>query len=333
MGYRLLILGNKYALYPTLLEKYRFLRDKLTIVLDKYISIKTDRINAKRAGDKMKDTFLKLVLNSFTGLADSNVTWLYSPEHLLALRVFGQLIQLRFIEELSLLDGIKVFFTNTDGTCCLVRNDRINDYYKIANSISKEFQVEWEFTINSKMAFSNTNNYISIVEKSFMLDENNSPVNIVEKTKVKKKGFFKYGDDIPLGDSVNELVIPQALELYFIKGIPLEESISNPEKYGFHIYHYCKSNKISKDFDVIYNGSKIQNLNRYYFSKSSPFLFKKKKSKSTLEHINVGEGVTIFNKYEEKSWEEYNINYSTYIAKARKIVDSIENSKRQLKLF
>lgn len=52
------------SLYPTLFIEYGFLRGDLKIVLDKYLEIKEDRIEAKHTGNKKKDKFLKLVLNS-----------------------------------------------------------------------------------------------------------------------------------------------------------------------------------------------------------------------------------------------------------------------------
>lgn len=54
-----------------------------------------------------------IAITNVSGLADSPLVWVYSPAELLALRVTGQLIQLRFIEELTNQQGFKVFFTNT----------------------------------------------------------------------------------------------------------------------------------------------------------------------------------------------------------------------------
>jgi hypothetical protein len=319
------------SLYPQLLDNHKFIRKELAIVLDRYLGLKLDRIDAKRSGNKTKDIFLKLCLNGFTGIADSNVTWLYSPEHLLALRVYGQLIQLRVMEELSEI-GIRVVSNNTDGTTALVPKHLLDAYHKINNDISKEFNITWEYCIIDKIVYTNVNNYICFISKEYMVDEEGKEINVKEKTKTKKKGFYKYGSDIPLGDSVNEQVVAKALELYWSKGIPVRESISNPEEYGFHIYDYCKSNKIDKSYEVYHNNQKVQNLNRYYFQKTAPLLFKKKKVRgSAFENINAGEGVCLFNNYQEKSWEEYNINYSHYIKKAATIIDNITN--KQLSLF
>lgn len=323
------------SLYPQLIKNHRFLRKELEIVIDEYLAIKTDRIAAKREGNKTKDKFLKLVLNSFTGIADSDVTWVYSPEQLTALRVYGQLIQLRVLEELSEI-GIQVVSNNTDGTTAIVPNELIDRYHQINSDISKEFNVTWEYAVIDGIFYANVNNYLCIVSQGYMInDETQEKINVKDKIEVKRKGFFKFGYDIPLGDSVNEQVIPKALNLFFTEGVPLEESISNPDKFGFEIFDYCKSNKINKDYDVFHNQKKVQNLNRYYFTQGAPYLMKKKKNKKTgtYEHVNVGEGVTIFNIYEKKDWKDYNINYRYYIVKAREIVNKITKSERELTLF
>ena len=318
------------SLYPTLFKEYQFLRGDLKIVLDKYVEIIDDRVKAKRNKDKKKDKFLKLILNGFSGLADSNVTWVYSPEQVIALRVLGQLIQLRFIEDLSELDGVKVFFTNTDGTCIMIKRKLIPEFCKIAKNIEKEFQVTWEFTFNKKMVFSNTNSYISVIEEKFMLDDDLNFINHeTGLNEIKRKGaVFRYGNDIPLGDSVNEQVIPRALEAYFVNGIAPEEFISNPLKYNISIFDYCCSKKVNKSFNVYYGDNIIQNINRYYFSKKGLYLMKlKKKSTGNKNHMHKGYSVKLLNIYNpETSFEEYDINYSYYIAKAKRLISEMEFS-------
>ena len=176
------------------------------------------------------------------------------------------------------------------------------------------FNLDLEHENYSKIVYKNVNNYIAVTEDG----------------KYKQKGLF-----VPkpiLGNSVDELVIAKALEAYYTKNIQPREFISNPNKYDLHIYDYCKSNKIGKDFTVYHNGEIQQQLNRYYFSKNAPYLFKRKHNVGTLQSVNVGEGVKIFNNYEEKTWLEYEINYNYYISATKKIIDEINNFN-QLKLF
>ena len=325
------------SLYPTLFKEYGFLRDELKVVLDKYCEIIDDRIEAKRNGDKVKDKFLKLVLNSFSGLVDSNVTWLYSPEKILALRVTGQLIQLKFIEELTELQGVKVLFTNTDGTLCMIKEELLPKYCEIAQNIAKEFRIVWEFTINKKIVFSNTNSYISVIDESFMLDDDANMIN--HKTglnKIKRKGsVFRYGGDVPLGDSTNEEVIPRALEAYLVHGISPEEFISNPEKNGLTIFDFCCAKKVNRNFEVFFGEEKVQNINRYYFCRKGEYLMKKRKNSSeNKQHLHKGNPVMLLNNYDEnKPLKDYDIDFKYYIAKTNKIIQEVEHDLRNPSLF
>lgn len=138
--------------------------------------------------------------------------------------------------------------------------------------------------------------------------------------------------EVPLGDSCNEQVISKALNAYYVNNIKPKEFITNPDKYNLHIYDFCKSNKISKDFIVYHNNKKQQQLNRYYFSKNQPYLFKQKHGIGTMQHVNVNQGVKIFNNYEKKEWINYKINYQYYISSVQKIIDQL-NNMNQLKLF
>lgn len=327
------------SLYPTLLDEYRFIREALEVVLDKYLDLKKDRVDAKKKGEKIKDTFLKLVLNAFTGLVDSDVMWMYSPEHLIALRVFGQFIQLRLIEELSAV-GIQVISSNTDGTTSIIPDHLLDIYHKISQNIEKEFKVDWEYAVMDKIIYKNGNNYLTTIIKEYSIDKNlqECDVKIHEKPKVKRKGLFKLSFDekgnreIPLGDSTNEQVIAKCLNLYYSKGLEPEEVINNPEKYNLHIYDFCLSKKVNKDYTIYWNNQVQQRLNRYYFSKSAPYLYKKKSSKENVDNMHVGLGVKLFNTYEKKLWQDYQINNAYYISKTKTIINDI-NNKLQLKLF
>ena len=148
-----------------------------------------------------------------------------------------------------------------------------------------------------------------------------------------KSPFNEYGKrEIPLGDSCNELVIPKALNAYYVNNIKPKEFITNPDKYNLHIYDFCKSNKISKDFTVFHNGKIQQQLNRYYFSKREPYLFKQKHGISTMQHVNVNQGVMLYNNHKKLNWNERKINYSYYISSVQKIIDQLNNNN-QLTLF
>lgn len=98
------------SLYPTNIINAKTIR--FEEVLEEYINTKNERIIAKAEGNKSVDKFKKLILNSTSGLLDSEYSWLYYPEGAMKLRLLGQLQLLILIEKASLA-GYQVVSTNT----------------------------------------------------------------------------------------------------------------------------------------------------------------------------------------------------------------------------
>lgn len=214
-----------------------------------------------------------------------------------------------------------------DGIEVIVPEKEIDDYYKVLSEVEKQFDLTFEHDFYKKIIYTHVNAYIALTEKG----------------KIKRKGFYKVPRDedgkseIPLGDAVNTTVISYALTNYFLYDIPIEETIKNPHKYNLHIYDYCASKKISKDYEVYYNNNKVQNMNRYYFSRPAPYLLKRKirgkRVTGNFEHVNSECPVILFNEFIDKPWEDYKIDYSYYISKTREIIDNLEIKEKQLTLF
>jgi len=314
-----IITSDVASMYPNIISNYMCIR--FPEVLNKYRQFGQDKKDGKREGNKAKEAFSKLILNSTSGLIDMEHSWLYYPEGAMRLRLIGQLILTKFIE-VCIINNWQVISANTDGIEVIVPKHMVKQYEDILNMTCRKFNLDLEHEYYNKIIYKNVNNYVAHTAKG----------------KIKRKGLFLLDFDedknreIPLGNSVDELVINKALNQFYLDGTKPDEFISNPDKYGLHIYDYCKSNKISKDFTVYWNNEVQQNLNRYYFSKKSPYLFKRKHNQGTFQHVNVGEGVWLFNNYENQSWASYNINYQYYIRKTQTVIDEI-NRYNQLTLF
>lgn len=173
--------------------------------------------------------------------------------------------------------------------------------------LGKEFGFIWEDVVYKKMILKDVNNYIAIDETDY----------------VKRKGAA-FVTEPKLGDSCNFLVIPKAVSEYFINKIPIKEYITNHD----NIYDFCGSQKVDKSFKISWNGKMQQRLNRYYVSTKGAYLYKIRKGKYT--NMLKGYGVQLFNKYEEKSMKDYNINYRFYISKAMELVNQLEPKQTTL---
>lgn len=300
------------SLYPTNIINHKYISPRYIQVLDIYQNIKNERIIAKKEKQKTKDTFFKLILNSFSGLLDNPPSWLYAPEQALGLRLTGQLQLLKLIEMFQ-LNGISVISCNTDGIEALISKEQENLYYSLLEKHSKIFNVNWEVGVYKSIYYVSVNDYIAIPED--------------KQEKPKQKGMFISEKQI---DGSNEfLIIPIALKEYFTKGISISKTITAHE----NIYDFCCAKKIAKDYKVFYKGEQTQQLNRFFVSDriNGAYLYKQKNNKSTMENILKDTPVYILNSKTEEKAQKFPINYNWYIKKAQEILDVFE--PKQLTLF
>lgn len=191
------------------------------------------------------------------------------------------------------MDGVELW-------CKRSENEKV---VQMLNSFADQYKMEWEYDYYSQISYMNINNYIALTTSN----------------KVKQKGVFVYKK--PLGDSVDELIIPKALEAYFIHKVKPEVFI----KAHMDIKDFCLSKKISKDYSVFWNNNKVQNLNRFYVSKKGAYLYKKKDR--NFEHVLKGYAVQLYNVLTEFPDD---VNYDYYIKKTYEIIWEIEGTNLTL---
>lgn len=129
-------------------------------------------------------------------------------------------------------------------------------------------------------------------------------------------------------------MVPFALSEFFVKGIPVEETIKSHK----NIYDFCGRQKFVGDAygEIKYlseEGIKVEKQQknvRYYISNKGSS-FTKYYTDGSTEIIAGGYQVKVFNKYIKKDMKDYNINYQYYIEQANKIINTIVDN--QLTLF
>lgn len=139
-------------------------------------------------------------------------------------------------------------------------------------------------------------------------------------------------ENITLGKGMAPRIIAEAVNKELVEGIPCEETIRNCQD----IKKFLTYQKVSKDFDVEYNGEIVQHINRYYMSYNGHRLYKVQFNKSTGEELRrismCSSGVTLLNKFEDKpvSIKDRAINYHYYINEAKKILLPIKTVQYSL---
>jgi hypothetical protein len=274
------------------------------------------RLAAKKAGDMVMADGFKLSANSVYGKSNDKHSFLFDPIYTLKTTLNGQLMLSMLCEKLNTSIDLTMLQVNTDGITVKIRKTDLDLYYTICKEWEVYTKLTLEYVEYSKMVIRDVNNYLAVTTKG----------------KVKYKGAFEIDKDYHKDNSFK--IIPIALSEYFVKDIPVEETIKNHT----NIYDFCGRQKFKGgDYGTISTivGNKIvvekqqKNVRYYVSNKGSSFI--KNYQKGTTEVINKGYLVTIFNTFEKQELENYNINYSFYIKECYKELDNILD--KQLKLF
>jgi hypothetical protein len=319
----LIISSDVESLYPTLFINNQFIRKSLRSIIEIFANIKADRVKAKAEGLKTENETLKLILNSFTGILDNQYSPFYSPEYIMALRIYGQLLMTRFAEECD-MNKFLVVSQNTDGHEVIVPKERLNEYLELCERIEKEFNVKFEHHKYKFIYYHTVNSYLALSEKGKVIatQDFNSSNEIFESEidgmedveyEVKLKDESDYQDKL---DGANEyLIIALALKEKFVNGIEFSETIRNCK----NLRMFTASKKSAKKFTVIFNGEPVQRLNRYIVSTRSRggYLYKKS-PKGSLNAIMKGQAVYLVNDdIRNADPKDYPIDYSWYERKCQ----------------
>ena len=288
--------------YPNLIKNYKFVPRHLgNKFLDLFVNIINERMIAKKNKDEFKSAVYKLLVNSTYGMLGNEYSYLKDIQQVLAICINGQLI-VSYLMEKAIEKGYSVIACNTDGFSVVRKKGEktIKEIIKEIEDINT-FDIELEYFPIKNWWIRDINNYICQFQNG----------------KIKKKGLFNYSKD--LGESVDALIIPMALEKYFIEGIQPKDFIPTVKE----PYPFCLSKKINKGYKVYWNGVQVQNLNRFFIKKNSPYLYKSNDGKK-MENILKGFGVSILNKRDDKSNIELGIDFNWYVSKTLKEIDTIE---------
>lgn len=296
------------SMYPSFLIKYQWGPRHLgKLFCDIFEDLYEERVEAKHTGQKIKNLFLKIVLNSPTGKMQQEVSWMYDPFNVFKIRINGQLILLMLVDRLLEL-GCEIIQVNTDGVVYKAKNslkDRIQEAILEVEQITQlgfeidEYEAFYQYAIND---------YFGVLKGG----------------EIEEKGMFI--TKTKLGKGLAPVVIPKAVIAYFTKHTAVDEFIKNDKD----IKDFLMSQAVDKKFTVKHGDKPVQRINRFYAATNDYYLFKIS-PEGQVNNMLTKSGVTILNKLDNKPIEDYKINYNYYIGEANKIIGDFVN--RQLELF
>ena len=299
---------SRSAMYPSLLIEYQWGPRHLgKLFCDLFAGLKAERLEAKHTGQKVKNMFLKIVLNSPTGKMQQEVSWMYDPFNVFKIRINGQLILLLLVDRLLDL-GCEIIQCNTDGVVYRAKKglkQAISDAIKEVEALTRlefesdEYEAFYQYAIND---------YFGVLKDG----------------EIEEKGMFITKNK--LGKGLAPVVIPKAVINYFVKGEPVEEFI----KSDGDIRDFLMSQQVDKKFKVLHGENRVQRINRFYASTNGAYLFKED-DVDKVSNMLTKSGVTILNQLYDTTVEGRKINYRYYISEAKKIISDF--TEQQLELF
>lgn len=332
------------SLYPSMLIEYGFYPKHLgPEFLEVYSQIRSERIEAKHNGDKIKDSTLKLALNGLSGNLQNEHNFCYSTFAAMQIRINGQLLLLMLAEKLVEL-GCRIVQANTDGLFVLLKKsiyDKVNNVCREWEQLTKltleedRFEAMYQYAINDYIAVKEGYTDIrdrflageQIVQKK-KTGELYKSIEQIQDDYIKQKGMFI--TKVQLGKGLTPKIIPEAVIKYFVDGIPVEDTIKGCKD----IKKFLMSEKTGKQWNVEYMKEDIQRTNRFYASTNGGYLWKWKQvgnAEKQYQNMLAASGVTLLNKFDDKPIEDRKINYRYYLRECYKIIEDLK--PRQLSLF
>ena len=226
-----------------------------------YANMLQERMKAKKSGDTATANALKLVANTTYGAMLNKYNDLYDPLMGRSVCITGQLFLLELSQHLiKECSTLRIVQLNTDGI--MVSFDE-SEYDKVLE-ITKEWEQRTRFELEEdkikRIVQKDVNNYVEIPTGE-LYDKKGKP-------RWKIKGGYLVRGIAPAGAfniNNNMTIVAKAIVEYFVKDIPVEQTINNSDDI-FEFQIIAKAGAKYKEAYHLVDGEKIpvQKVNRIY---------------------------------------------------------------------
>lgn len=296
---------------------------------------KNDLVDVRLAEKKKKENKDMAIIEGFKeasnatfGNSLSEHSWLLDSYYGMGTTINGQLLITMLVEDLLInLPEAQLLQTNTDGATFRFPKEYIPIYEEICKKWESITNLTLEFADYKAMYIWDVNNYIAEYTSG----------------KTKCKGRFEWEDlqnhkVTHLYKNKSHLIVAKALFNYFINDVPPERYLSENR----NIYDYCAGVRAKGDWKFVEScytpqGMKERDMQatvRYYVATKGCKIIKKNITDRRETQVEAGTWLQQeFNKFEQKPWEDYNVDESYYLEAIYKEINNLMPIKTQLSLF
>lgn len=303
-----------------------------------------DGFNERNSYPKGSDenTGLKFGINGVFGLTNAEWSPFYDPAMTMSTTLNGQFFLALLCERITESLSGRIIMANTDGIEVDVLD--AEEFKKICEEWQKEFKLNLEFNTYKVLAARDVNNYQGVFENG----------------KVKEKGAFETERELYKNQSMK--IVRTAVRRYFVDRVPVERTINECKDISqFLIGKRAKTGNLEyravEGYDL--KAEKLPKNVRYFISKSGGAIVKLTKQHKTKKQIDdtvrvvlnqmtlfdmgytnesqlvekiksdrlnkfhPGYRMTMFNKWFDRSFEDYGVEKRFYVNEANKLIDSV----------
>jgi hypothetical protein len=195
------------SLYPSLAIENGFYPEHLgPKFVEVYRDLRAQRLQHKKG--TVENDMLKLALNGVYGASNDKFSVFYDPLFTMRITISGQLWIADLIDNLMLVDSMRIIQANTDGVTMMVRRQSKPELDDMLDNWERNSRLSLERVEYKHMWIADVNSYIA--EK---MDGS-----------VKRKGRYEY--DIGWHQNASSLVIPKVAEQVLLHGANIEQLVS-----------------------------------------------------------------------------------------------------------
>lgn len=272
---------------------------------DVYADLKKQRIGYAKG--TTENAMLKLALNGTFGDTNNHFSVFFDSQYCMAVTINGQLLLCLLADYLMDVPGLEIIQVNTDGVTVRYPRSQTANVKAVLDWWQAHTCLDLEEAVYSQFMVRDVNSYIAVYEGS---------------GKLKRKGAYEY--ELGWHQNHSALVIPKAAEAALVEGIPVRDFILNHDD----LHDFMLRAKVPRSSRLILRqghiDQQIQNISRYYISKSGGSLVKvmpplpKNPGKEREIGIDVGWMVRECN--DITTVDSLDINMEYYIKEAEKLV-------------
>jgi hypothetical protein len=287
----------------------------------------------------------KILLNSTYGLSNEDNSFLKDSMFTMRITCNGQLLLVMLMEELcESIPGARPIMVNTDGGEIIIPREYEDLYHEICKKWEDLTKLELEFEAYDKLIIPDVNNYIGIFagkeiskEDAVSKIKTEFPKPLIKRTKenkyflfnTKSKGRFEV--DKPLHKNKSFRIKRIAYYYYFVHNQSAEKTLEENK----NIYDYCGGTRAIGGFKfhlTCFTNNQLdttsaQKTLRYYMSKKGCKILKVKDDK--VIKVEASKSLErIMNKFEEKEFEDYEIDIQFYLREINREINRILPSQQ-----